>query len=238
MHENLLSHAVVPQRFTVLRLPLMPYSLGNELMMQREENPLLLLSRKEFDELSQVKQCYSLIRAVNICCVRPPKVFWWWSWRNKREDFALAVAEFRNYLDAGRLEFRAQLPKSDDTEVRYIGAPEILRLYAFISKAIPREEIAIWGKSAWDFPLGFARMLYQAHAEERGTLEIYNYKMQVEENYANASEDARMAWIEAATDDEKRAALEKHPMIRELPALADSLLAWEAKQAKGTPCPA
>ena len=156
-------------------------------------------------------------------------------------DFALETDVFRSYLAAGRLEFPAELPSGDDLPVRYIGAPEQLRLYKFLCRYIPREELAIYGQSAWDFPLGLARMLYQAHAEGEGNLEIYNIKTKIAEDYHAQCENGRAAWEAAQTDAEKAIALVDHPIIRELPYLAEDLAAWEAKQPlpeeKGTPCP-
>jgi hypothetical protein len=251
-----LADAVLPPRAVVLGLPLMPYSIGCELQLHREESPFLLLSRAAFDALPAEAQCLALIRAVTICCKSPTDrpIRWRWClagcpvrlWPFKTviqlgngADFPLAVAEFRNYIEAGRLEFRAELPSGDDAPLRYIGAPEILRLYQFICRHIPRQEIAIWGKSAWDFPLGFARMLAQAHAEEQGGLEIFNHKTKVVEDYMTQCEAGRIAWQCATTDDAKRLALAEHPIIAELAVIAEEYQAWQTAQTqKGTPCPA
>ena len=258
MHENLLASAVVPDRTTVLGRRLMPYSIGCEMQLHKLNSPFLLLSSRDFEQLPLAKRCLALLQAVSVCAEaapRHPRRWEWWLrgcpvrlWPFKKVillgngvDFELETSVFRTYLAAGRLEFPAELPTGEDLPVRYIGAPEALRLYKFLCKHIPREEIAIYGQSAWDFPLGLARMIYQTHAESEGNLEIYNIKTKIAEDYHAQCENGRAAWENAQTDDEKRQALEEHPIIRELPYLAEDFAAWEAKQPlpdeKGTPCP-
>lgn len=242
----------------------MPFSLGNELQLFREDNPFMTLERDEFDELSTEQQCFSVIRAVNICCCRPPRLFKLWSWKNngcpirlwpfrksfylsKGVDYVLAVAEFRNYLADGRLQFRADLPADDDLPIRFVGEPELLRLYRFLNAHIPREEIKIWGVTAWDFPYSLAKMLCQGHAEGAGSLSIYNLKQKTHDDYHAQCEAAYAAWTQAGEDRELRAvALEKHPIIRDLPALAEELAKFDAPSISRTdestkgdvPCPA
>lgn len=238
MHEQLIAHAVIPIPYRIMGLDMMPYSLGNELQLFREASPFLLLDRKDFDALGFEQQCLAVIRGVNVCCRRPPRWFGFWSRRERPHtpgQLAVIVAEFRNYLNDGRLQFRADLPQSNDTPMRYLGEPEILRLYRFVCKHIPREEIALWGDTAWDFPYSFAKMLSQGHAESNGGIEIYNIQKKTHDDYHTQCQMGRDAWANAGTDPLKRAeALEKHPIIRELAGLEEEVATFE----KETLCPA
>jgi hypothetical protein len=250
MHEDILAQAVIPVRYRILRLDLMPYSLGCELQLFRENSPFLLLSRDEFDDLTTQDQCLAVLRAVNICCRKIPKWNYFRVWKNngcpiallfgrkfylcEPQNIVLAISEFRNYLNDGRVEFKADLPKDDDVPTHYVGAPEVLRLYQFVLEHVPREEIRLWGKTAWDFPFSFAKLLWQAHTENMGGLEIYNYKQMSHDNFVMNCEAGRAAWTESKTDDERRTALQKYPVIRELGGLEEEVALFE----KGSPCPA
>jgi hypothetical protein len=219
MHEKLLSLAVLPMPGKILGLDLMPYSLGFELRLFREDSPFMTLEWDEFNKLSFQDQCQAVLRGVMVCCKEEPADFDKWAKRNRPKNnkiLALAVADFRNYLADGRLQFRSTLPSSDDSAVRYIGEPEILRLYRFICANLPREEIKIWGETAWDVPYSFAKMLSQGHAESNGCLEIYNIQKKTHDDYHQSLEKAREAWYSAKTDPERLVALEKNPQIREL----------------------
>ena len=215
----------------IMGLDMMPYSLGNELQLFRDGSPFLNLGREEFDALSFEAQSLAVIRGVNTCCRRAPRLFNLWAWLYRPRTaamLALAVAEFRNHLNDGRLQFRADLPSDNDAPMRYLGEPEILRLYRFVCAHVPREEIRIWGETAWDFPYSFAKMLAQGHAESHGGLEIYNVTKKTHDDYHRQCQAGREAWEAAGLDPGKRrAALEKHPIIRELAGLEEEVAALE-----------
>lgn len=238
MHEQILAQAVMPTPYRIMGLDMMPYSLGNELQLFREGSPFLLLERKEFNALGFEKQCLAVIRGVNVCCRQSPRWFklWGWLYRPRTEaELALIVADFRNYLNDGRLQFRADLPQSDEGGGRYLGEPEILRLYRFVCAHIPVEERQIWGKTAWDFPYSFAKMLSQGHAESNGCLEIYNIQKKAHDDYHTQCQEGRDAWTAAGLDIAKRiAALKNYPIIRELAGLEEEVANFE----KEIVCPA
>jgi len=238
MHEKLLAAAVLPMPSRVLGLDLMPYSLGCELQLFREDNAFITLDRSDFDALPVQKQIYALIRAVNICAKRQPRWFWLWSKRNvpkKEADLVVCIAEFRNYLADGRLQFHADLPKTEDDTVRYLGEPELLRLYRFILAHVPAAEYAIWGATAWDFPYSIAKMLSQGHAESHGNLVIYNIQQKTHDDYHQQCENGRAAWHLAGDDDAKRSlALVQHPIIRELAGLEAEVSDFEKRMNTGT----
>ena len=223
MHEKLIAAAVLPMPSYILGLDMMPYSIGCELQLWKEDSPFLTLSFDDFNALPFEKQHYAVNRAVNICCRRAPRWFKLWSWLylpRTASDLAVAVAEFRNYMADGRLQFRSDLPQDEDLPVRYLGEPEILRLYRFVCAHVPREEIALWGKTAWDFPYSFAKMLSQGHSESAGNLVIYNVQQASAYNHHKQCQDGREAWMAAGVSSARRAAaLAAHPIIRELAGL-------------------
>lgn len=231
MHEKIISAAVLPIPVRLLGLDLMPYSLGSELQLWREDSPFLTLNDADFNALTFEQQHFALNRAVNICCKRAPRWFRLWAWMylpHNPTELAVAVAEFRNYLADGRLQFRADLPPDNDLPCRYLGEPEILRLFRFVCAHVPREEVSIWGKSAWDFPYSFAKMLSQGHSESQGNLVIYNIHSSAAYNHHKQCELGRDAWTEAGVSDAKRAAaLAAHPIIRELAGLEAEVAEFE-----------
>lgn len=214
----------------ILGLDMMPYSLGCELQLFREDSPFLTMLPGEFNALSFEKQHYAVNRAINICCKRAPRWFKFWAWLylpHNGSELAVAVAEFRNYLADGRLQFRSDLPNDAKESARYLGEPEILRLYRFVCSQIPRDEIKHWGATAWDFSYSFAKMLSQGHAESAGNLEIYNIQKKTHDDYHQQCEAGRAAWAVAKTNEEKITALAAHPIIRELAGLEAEVSEFE-----------
>ena len=217
----------------ILGVDMMAFSLGNELQLYRENSPFVTLGRDEFDALPMEAKIHAVRRAVNIC--RKEARGWrnWWKdveTPKNVTELALAIADFRNYLADGRLQFRADLPKDDNLPVRYLGEPEILRLYRFVNANVPRPEILLWGATAWDFPYSFAKMLYQGHAESAGNLVIYNVHQAAGYNYHKQCEAGRAAWTEAGVSNEKRKlALAQHPIIRDLAGLEEQLAEFDAE---------
>jgi hypothetical protein len=147
------------------------------------------------------------------------------------KQLAEQVEDFRAYLYAGRVQFRFEIMNDGESQLRYLGEPEILRLYRFVNASVPRGEVELYGKSTWDFPYSFAKMLYQGDAEEKGGIEIYNVRGQTHDNYHRQSEEGRAAWNSCTTDAERHEALEKHPIIRELAGLEEEVAMFE-KQSK------
>ena len=253
MHEKLVAAAVLPIPTRILGLDMMPYSLGCELQLFREDSPFLTMGMEGFDKLPFDKQHFAVNRAVNICCRKSPRWFRLWAWMylpHNAKELAIAVMEVRNYLADGRLQFRADLPPDEDVGVRFMGEPEILRLYRFVCANVPRPEIELHGQTrwhfpmtwdkrdvtAWDFPYSFAKMLSQGDAESKGNLCIYNLRQKTHDDYHLQCEAGRAAWAAAGDDVEKKAAaLKEHPIIRELAGLEEEVKKFEHKEES---CPA
>lgn len=168
MHDLAFADAVRQAPVKILKLPMLDYSVGHELLLQRYRNPLLA-PKKAFDELDASIQRSSIIRAALICSRT-------WNENKKREwflgiyllmirkeDHALSIAQFRNYRDAGSTYPR---PKKQESKGRELGSPLMSRLVAYGG--------SIFGNSIFDKPLGMIQWMYFAHCEQEGCLEIEN----------------------------------------------------------------
>jgi hypothetical protein len=190
MHDLAFADAARPTRVVCLRLPLLPYSVGHELILWNQRNPLLLASRDEFNALPIFEQRKALIKAV-IACYRnwgdnnkPEKGLRLWLWLIRKTDWAVAVAEFRNYLESGRSLVPALSNDARDKEVydiangesshgagRALGAPFIAQLVLFATSTL---RIPI--NAAYDLPFSVIGNLYYTQLEADGRLNIENQK--------------------------------------------------------------
>ena len=209
MHEQAFAYAASQPPAAVLHLPLKPYSIGHEIELWRQDNPLLTKDRAEFDALSAVKQRDWLIRAVDFCsqdrdewresertlqsCPR------WWQWRARwkknrllatwnrwdailqkltEAEWIIAVAEFRNYLIAGRScppaptesGYKYANGNPDTGGGRQLGSPIQARVLNFLAA----RPLLLAGRSVYDFPFGLALWLCFTDGEAAGTVAIEN----------------------------------------------------------------
>lgn len=184
MHDSAFAEAARPTRCSILRLPLLDYSIGHELLLFRQNNPLLF-TKEGFDSITPDAQCAAVIRGVLICSrtwSENKKAHKWlrvWNWFNRNADFPLAIAEFRNYRESGSSflpspsEIADDIANGEKKEGRRLGSPFMARLYNFVC-ALPDREIKVHGESAFDFPMGFATHLYFSHLEVEGSLKVQN----------------------------------------------------------------
>ncbi len=214
MHEKLFASAVLPEKPVVLKLPLLPYSLGHELFLFRRNNPILLLDDTELLSLPVDVRIQSIIDAVDICSQQWAELHrspsnWrerfklkriWAKWeralkceQNDLNYYTNQIASFRAYIAVGKQDFPGHIPDDAEGESSYVGAPESLRLYQFLCAHVPAAELATYGTSAWDFPYGLARMQFSAHLESDGRWSIYNWKDQCHDNYVAEREAQRKA---------------------------------------------
>lgn len=174
MHEPLLALAAIPAPVAVLGMPLRPYSLGHELYLIREGNPL--------SAGSPAATRFDLTQAVLICCQswaesrrmhQDPLMrlkLWLWHRRARKMDTQKELRAFLDYQQSGSLEFKVDDTARPDRESpRLPGAPFILRLHAFLM-----ERLRITEAEAWDYHYGLAVMRWEAHWEQEGGLYIYN----------------------------------------------------------------
>lgn len=199
MHDLSVADALRPPSVVVLNLPLAEYSIGHELLLLARRNALLLLPLDEFIALDFWRQIFAIREAVWICSDRfsawdrinrQSGIMWrfrWSEWKRQRwvrrlnsllpADYALALAEFRNYLiaarpnvpSAGRHAVRV-LYGDEENSNRSMGQPLILSLYRF-ALTLPREERP---KCAWDYPFARALWMFFSQLEAEGSFRIEN----------------------------------------------------------------
>lgn len=185
-HEINFCDSVLPEPVRILGLTLRPYSIGSEILLLRQRNPLVILTGEQFSVFTPGSQMQAVRNAVLVCYRswsenrRPEKWLKLWQWKIRRMDHGQSIIDFLKYRAAGSTfppspseEARRVYSKDDGDRGRLLGAPFLCRLYAFISK-LPEREIRQHGPTAWDFPLGFATFLYLTHLENEGANQIEN----------------------------------------------------------------
>jgi hypothetical protein len=248
MHELQFASSAVPNPASVLGLELAPYSLGHEIILLARRSPFLCLSRDEFIGLPGPQQIFALTFALGVCTANRPR-WWLWRWLNRKPNWPLAIAEFRNYLEAARTTLPA-LNANDKLDAdafdiangaeefgagRSLGAPLHAQLihYAIADLRLSHED-------ALASPYNYLANLYLAHLEAKGQIYIENYKeaqakAELLEHRATVSAEetaAKAAWAAAGTDETaRRAAYAAHPRIGNLFA-ADWYAAGENDEAR------
>ena len=163
-----------------------PYSIGHELILLQECNPLLG-DLSFFNELPLDQRCHAVVRAVQVCArtweenKHPDRWLRLWCWLIRREDPAFAALEFRSYREEG-----SSMPgiKPEKNDGRELGSPFLARLIAFAGP--------IFGAAVYDVPLGMAQWLYFAEMEFQGCVKVKNrFDLQVEAEIRQHEEDYR-----------------------------------------------
>lgn len=176
MHEALLAQGALPAPTYVFGMLMRPYSLGHELQLLRESNPLVSgggANAKREDLAQAVLICcqsFEECRRMHLDWFLPLKV-WLWRRRVKRFPTEPHIRAFVEYRETGSLEFPlSEGLKPGRSTPRYPGAPFLLRLYQFVAI-----NLGVGHATAWDYPYGLAKMQWAAYWEQEGGLEIYNW---------------------------------------------------------------
>ena len=177
MHEKIFSEAFNPVPCRVLGLKLRNYSIGHELALIKQGNPIITYAESSFNELSQAAQNLSLASAVEICCYRVPVLKIIWAIRQIGCNFKEEIKKFRVYRDSGSLD----LPTTRQSRVsglsfHYFGSPELARLINYVSEYHAIMINVHFNGSPLNFPLGVARMLYASKLECDGSIWVENFK--------------------------------------------------------------
>ena len=198
MHEAALASAALPPPTVVLGLLLQPYSLGHELFLIREGNPLAFALRP----IGHLATRSQLAQSVLICCQGwdANRNQWrdrlsglklrLWRWRVRKSDLAGEVAAFLDYQANGCLEFPPSPAVTDtkmETPARAAGTPFILRIHQFLTIRLGLSQ-----SQAWDYPYGLGVMQWEAWHESGGTMHILN-----------AEEAEHLAFVERMEKEEK-----------------------------------
>jgi hypothetical protein len=156
-------------------LLLRPYSLGHDLRLTRQGNPL---ANSDTGTLLDLRDAALICHQGWRECERMPWdplirfKLWLWRRRARKCSFALDLATFTQYRAAGSLEFPPSgvaRPSADPSDARIAGCPFILRLQQFLMIHLRLTE-----EQAWDYPLGLAKCRWGCYWEENGDWNIYN----------------------------------------------------------------
>ena len=197
-HELQFSDSVRPARVRILKLALLDYSLGHEALLLNQRNAFLLCSAKQISEMPMEQAIFALKSGVLICSQtwsenhRPQKWIRLWGWLTRNENWPLAIAEFQNYISAGRALPKAPskfacevLYGKDDDKGRAMGSPLLAQFYLWATRPENKEMFPI----GWDASFAMAGTLYFAQLEMEGRARI--------ENSAESEEQTEMDKIQS-----------------------------------------
>lgn len=233
MHDLNFCEAVKPRTPIILRLPMLSYSVGHEILLLNQINPLLF-DRHLFDKLPVDQQRAAIIRAALVCYrtwrqnQTPEKYLRLWSWLIRRSNWSAEIAEFRNYRSAGS-QF-PPVPKQEHYVIaagldgkeeigRFMGGSYLARLLTFLARGGLYKSIGF--ETPYDVPFGMANYLYLSELETDGAARIENereaqVRMEMEAHEAEIkqeNEEAKSQWEACKTDDERREAVITNPRI-------------------------
>ena len=190
MHDLAFAHAARPMGAEVMGCPLLPYSLGHELILIQRQNPFILLSRDAFESLPMAAQL-AAVTEIALVCSR--------DWRgNHRKlrfwhrqpiphhhvNWIKEIATAQLYLDAAR-----RLPATVTKEVDHICAKKAgytpisempgrplgsSLLSQLVNFCYERPAMIDGTMFVWDMPFALTAHLYFAHLEAGGSLRIEN----------------------------------------------------------------
>lgn len=192
--------AARPRSCCILRLPMLTYTIGHEILLLNERNALAMLPANEFDQLPINKRCAAVIRAALICCrpyseyTKPHRWLRLWEFRKRREDHLAAAEQFRLYRFEGSTfpippEKEADEIANGKEEGRQLGGELLPRLIDYLSPKVQSLGYA----TVFDVPFGMGLHLYFTALESRGHIRIENAReKQIREEMAqHRSEIAR-----------------------------------------------
>jgi hypothetical protein len=194
MHEFLFADAARPLPWSCLRLPLRTYSIGHELLLIQQRNPLICLTQEEFNALPALEQIVALRRAVMVCSrdwsgnqktERFVRLWVWWC--DRTCNYPLEIANFRNYLAAAHQDFPPPNERADEVcantkgyepmrtmRGRTYGSPHLARLMLFVESRL--DSLGIHSKLVYDAPMALANQLYVTHLEVDGSCRVENHE--------------------------------------------------------------
>lgn len=180
MHEAVLASAALPPPAVVLGLLLQPYSIGHELFLIREGNPLAFALRP----IGHLATRPQLAQAALICCQgwSANRDQWrdrlsglklrLWRWRTRKLDLESEVDAFVKYQSGGCLELPLSPTITDtknETPSRLSGSPFLLRVHQFLTT-----KLGLSQPEAWDYPYGLGVIQWETWHESEGSLHVLN----------------------------------------------------------------
>jgi hypothetical protein len=212
MHDALFADAARPEGAVVLNLLMLEYSIGHELLLWRQYNPLVTMPKAGFDALPAAERREAVMNAALICHRTWYGAPWgkWklrsWGRQTRKLETGHEVSKFIAYRTNGSHSLpTSNIPKASGVPYHYFGSPETAMLLLLVH---PFYGDFGFG-TPFDFPLGLARVLYLADAETKGNVWVKNCHDLEDEARAEALERACPEPALAVGKDAVRAAAEK-----------------------------
>lgn len=185
MQSQAFAAAVRPALRRILRCNLRDYTIGHEIILISENNPLLWVP-EYFDTLPLNTRANAVQRAVSICSRNwsenqsPDKNQWLWFWLIRKCDRIDACKEFVSYRATGSTI--PQMKPSNSSESDAQGSPFVARLLDYGSLR--------FGERVYDVPLGQLQWMYFANAESDGRCKVKNsIQLQIDSEMKQHEED-------------------------------------------------
>jgi hypothetical protein len=212
MHDALFADAVRPEGAVVLNLLMLEYSIGHELLLWRQRNPMVTHSREGFEVLPATDRREALMLAA-LACHRTwegnkdqAENLKQWGKSTKKLNLETEVAKFRAYrIDGSHTLPTRAMPKTSGVPFHYFGSPETAMLLLFVQPLY----LDFGCATPFDFPLGLARTLYLADAEAKGNVWVKNHHDIADEDRAAAFDRSNPEPSLALGEDAVQAAAEK-----------------------------
>lgn len=180
MHDLAFADAVRPARCVILKLLMLPYSIGHELLLFQSRNPLVMHG---FETLATEERVSAIISAANICSMtweqnhfEPKKwrekylsrrVWKKWDKATRKSDWEAEIKAFRAYREVGSAS--PHVEPADSATGRDMGAPFHASLIQFLIQKMDVPEIG-----CYDYALSLAKFHYYTAAESSGDIKIVN----------------------------------------------------------------
>lgn len=205
MHEAIFSNSFSPAPCKVFGISLDAYTIGHEIALIKQGNPLVAYSSASFSELSGPAKKMALAMAVEICgkfgrlnkWIFAVKVF-----RANEKEIATQLSVFAAYREASAQDLpTVKMPRTEGVPFHYFGAPDLARLVNFISAVHKPMMDAHFSGSPLNFPLGLARQLYSTHLECEGAIWIENWQdMEIKRKRAELDAQNRESTLAVGED--------------------------------------
>jgi hypothetical protein len=168
MQDQAFADATRPTPRVILGVSLLDYSIGHELILQRERNPLLYCQPGDFKDLRALREAIG--HALEVCSRtweqnhRKIKIRFGIWWRLNIVDPTAVALLFSQYRFSG--SSFPEMWTGDDERGRPLGSPFLARVLDYAASR--------FGLAAYDRPLGEIQWLYLAHSEAEGCCLVAN----------------------------------------------------------------
>jgi hypothetical protein len=164
MQSRAFADAVRQAPRRILRVWLQPYSLGHEMLLTAEGNPLLWQGML-WESLPIERKIFSVIRAVQICSrnwkqnQKPDHNLKLWFYLIRKDDKLAACEQFKEYRNTGSTYPELMEPPKPDALPKQdaLGSPYLAILLDYAA--------TLYGELAFDQPLGMLQWMHAAKLE-------------------------------------------------------------------------